>query len=142
MASGGLLAGVGWFAIGAGTASALVLARALGLLGDDFAWRAQLVAGPLAIGWVVQVLVASWTHLLPSIGPGGPVEHAVQRVTLGRAATPRLVALNLGAALVSVGWPLDFAPLVATGAALAAVAVVVSAALAWSALGVRAARRT
>ncbi len=137
LASSGLLAGVGWFAIGAGTASGLVLARALGLVGDDLAWRSQLVAGPLAIGWVAQVLVASWTHLLPSIGPGGPVEHAAQRVILGRAARPRLFALNLGAALVSVGWPLSVGPLVAAGAALAALAVVASAGLAWSALGVR-----
>jgi hypothetical protein len=140
LASGGLLAGVCWFAVGAGIASALIIARALGLVGDDLAWRAQLVAGPLAIGWVVQVLVASWTHLLPSIGPGGPVEHAVQRVILGRAAQPRLAALNLGAALVSVGWSLDLAPLVAAGVALAAVAVVASAGLAWSALGVRGVR--
>ena len=140
LASGGLLAGVGWFAVGAGAASALVLARSVGLVGDDLAWRSQLVAGPLAIGWVVQVLVASWTHLLPSIGPGGPVEHAAQRVVLGRAARPRLVALNLGAVLVSVGWPLDLGPLVAAGAALAAIAVVASASLAWSALGVRARR--
>jgi hypothetical protein len=140
VASGGLLAGIGWFAVGAGTASALMVARALGLVGDDLAWRAQLVVGPLAIGWVVQVLVASWTHLLPSIGPGGPVEHAVQRVVLGRAAAPRLVALNVGALLVSVGWPLDSGPLVAAGAALAAVAVVASAGLAWAALGVRARR--
>ena len=140
MASGGLLAGVVWFAIGGGIASALILARALGLVGDDYAWRAQLVAAPLAIGWVVQVLVASWTHLLPSIGPGGPAEHAVQRVILGRAARPRLVALNLGGAMASVGWPLALAPLVAAGVALAGVAVVASAGLAWSALGVRAAR--
>lgn len=135
LASGGLLAGVGWFAVGAGTASALVLARSLGLVGEDLAWRSQYVAGPLAIGWVVQVLLASWTHLLPSIGPGGPVEHAAQRVVLGRAARPRLVALNLGAALVSLGWPLGFGPLVAAGAALAALVVVASAGLAWSALG-------
>ncbi|MHB8960509.1 MAG: hypothetical protein ACYDAN_12860, partial [Candidatus Limnocylindrales bacterium] len=71
---------------------------------------------------------------------GGPVEHAAQRVVLGRAARPRLVALNLGAVLVSVGWPLDLGPLVAAGGALAAIAVVASAGLAWSALGVRARR--
>ncbi len=138
MAGGGLMAGVAWFGIGAGLASALVLAWSVGLDGDAAAWRSDLVAAPLAIGWVVQVLVASWTQLLPSIGPGGPVEHAVQRAVLGRAAEPRLVALNLGTALVAVGWPLGIAPLAALGLALAAAAVVASAGLAWSTVGVRA----
>ena len=137
MASVGLLAGVVWFSIGAGLASALMLGHAVGLVGDEGAWRSPLVAGPLAVGWVVQVLVASWTHLLPSIGPGGPVEHAVQRTLLGRGATPRLVALNLGAALLAIGWPAGIPALAAVGAGLAAVAVVSSAGLAWSALGVR-----
>ena len=137
MASAGLLAGVAWFSVGAGLASALMLAHALGLVGDDLAWRSALVAGPLAVGWVVQVLVASWTHLLPSIGPGGPVEHAVQRTLLGRLATPRLVALNLGAALLAIGWPTGIPALAAAGAVLVALAVVSSAGLAWSALGVR-----
>ena len=138
MASGGLLAGVAWFSVGAGLASALVLAWSVGLVGEAGAWRSDVVAGPIVVGWVVQVLVASWTHLLPSIGPGGPVEHAAQRAVLGRAAQPRLVALNLGAALVAVGWPLGFAPVAALGLLLAATAVVASAGLAWSALGVRA----
>jgi len=140
MASMGLLAGVVWFGVGAGLASALMLARAVGLVGGDGAWQSALVAGPLAIGWVIQVLVASWTHLLPSIGPGGPVAHAIQRTLLGRAASARLVALNLGAALVAIGWPTGIAPLAAAGVALAAVAVVGSAGLAWSALGVRTGR--
>jgi hypothetical protein len=140
VASGGLLAGVAWFAIGAGAASLLVLARVLGLTGDDFAWQSSVVAVPLAVGWVVQVLIASWTHLLPSLGPGGPVEHAVQRIVLGRAAAPRLAAINAGAALLAVGWPTGVAALALPGGALVVVAVVASAGLAWSALGVRAAR--
>jgi hypothetical protein len=137
MASVGLVSGVVWFSVGAGMASALMVAHAAGLVGDDLAWRSALVAGPLAVGWVVQVLVASWTHLLPSIGPGGPAEHAVQRQLLGRAAAPRLVALNVGAALLAFGWPTGLPALAAAGAALAAIAVVSSAGLAWSALGVR-----
>lgn len=137
VASGGLLAGVAWFAVGAALASALMIARAAGLTGDDLAWRSSVVAGPLVAGWVVQVLVASWTHLLPSIGPGGPVEHAVQRALLGRAAMPRLASLNAGALLLTIGWATGLAPLAAGGAVLAAAAVVASAGLAWSALGVR-----
>jgi hypothetical protein len=77
---------------------------------------------------------------VPSVGPGGPVEHAIQRTQLGRAATPRLVALNLGAALLAVGWPTGVGSVAAAGAGLAAVVVVGSAGLAWSALGVRTGR--
>ena len=138
MASVGLLAGVGWFAVGTTLASALVLAAALGLTSAGEAWWSPLVAAPLALGWAVQVLIASWTHLLPSIGPGGPREHAVQRVVLGRAATPRLVALNVGTALLAVGWPLGLGVPAGVGAVLAAGAVVVSVGLAASALRVRA----
>ncbi len=133
----GLLAGVGWFAVGSSAASVLVLARVVGLTSDALAWQSAVVGGPLAIGWVAQVLVASWTHLLPAIGPGTPVDHAAQRVVLGRRARARLVALNLGAALVALGWPLGLAPVAAIGMALVAVAVVSSVGLAWSALRVR-----
>ncbi len=138
MASAGLLAGVGWFAIGIGLASALVLTAALGLVEAGAAWSSTLVAAPLALGWAVQVLISSWTHLLPSIGPGGPREHGVRREVLGRAATPRLLALNAGTALLAVGWPLGIGPLAGAGALLAAGAIVASVGLAASALGVRA----
>ena len=96
------------------------------------------MAAPLALGWAVQVLISSWTHLLPSIGPGGPREHGVRREVLGRAATPRLLALNAGTALLAVGWPLGIGPLAGAGALLAAAAIVASVGLAASALGVRA----
>ncbi len=138
MAGVGLLAGVGWFVIGTGLASALVLVAALGLVRAGEAWSSALVAAPLALGWVVQVLIGSVTHLLPSIGPGGPREHAVQREVLGRAATPRLVALNAGTALLAVGWPLGIGALAGVGALLAAAAVVTSLGLVASALRVRA----
>ena len=138
MASVGLLAGVGWFAIGIWLASALVLAAGLGLVEAGAAWSSTLVAAPLALGWAVQVLISSWTHLLPSIGPGGPREHGVRREVLGRAATPRLLALNAGTALLAVGWPLGIGPLAGAGALLAAAAIVASVGLAASALGVRA----
>jgi len=138
MASLGLLAGVGWFAVGTSLASALVFAAGLGLLSAGEAWWSPLVAAPLAIGWVAQVLIGSWTHLLPSIGPGGPREHAVQREVLGRAATPRLVALNLGVAMLAVGWPLGLGVASGAGALLVAATVVGSVGLAASALRVRA----
>jgi hypothetical protein len=124
-ASVGLLAGVAWFVVGLSIAATLVTTRA----GTADAWSTQLVGAPLAIGWIAQVLMASWTHLVPSIGPGGPVVHSRQRVVLGRAATPRLAALNGGTALLAVGWPMGVATLVTLGAALAATATVATVAL-------------
>ena len=138
MAGVGLLAGVGWFAVGCTLASTLMLGAALGLLSPGEAWLSPLVVAPLALGWAVQVLIGSWTHLLPSIGPGGPREHGVQREVLGRVATPRLVALNVGTLLLAVGWPLGIGALAGAGALLAAGAVVASVGLAASALRVRA----
>jgi nitrite reductase (NO-forming) len=138
MAGVALLAGVGWYAVGVSLAAALMLAAALDLVGPGDAWSLPLVAAPLALGWAVQVLIGSWTHLLPSIGPGGPREHAVQRGVLGRVATHRLVALNVGTALLAAGWPIGIGALAGAGALLAVGAVVVSVGLAASALRVRA----
>jgi len=137
LTGGGLLAGVGWFAAGSSAASILVLARVLGLTSDALAWQSAFVGAPLAIGWVAQVLIASWTHLLPAIGPGTPVDHAVRRAVLGRGARARLVALNLGVALVAVGWPLGLEPVAALGMTLVAAVVVSSVGLAWASLRLR-----
>jgi hypothetical protein len=128
----GLLAGVGWFVVGVGLASWRVVAFSLGLAPD--AWSTPLVGAPLAVGWVVGVLVASWTHLLPSIGPGGPAEHAAQRRILGRAASLRVVAFNVGVLLLAVGWPAGIAALAAVGLGLVVVSVVTGVVLAGIAL--------
>jgi hypothetical protein len=129
-ASVGLLAGVAWFVLGVTVAAGLLAVH--GATAD--AWSTPAVGAPLAIGWIAQVLMASWTHLLPSIGPGGPVQHARQRVILGRVSTLRLVALNAGVALLAVGWPWGLDGLVATGAALSGATVLASVALAVAAL--------
>ncbi|HEY5434064.1 MAG TPA: hypothetical protein VIK13_02420 [Candidatus Limnocylindrales bacterium] len=138
MASDGLLAGVGWFSVGCALASGLMLAAAVDRVAPGEAWSTPLVGVPLAIGWAVQVLIGSWTHLLPSIGPGGPREHGLQRQVLGRVATPRLVALNLGVVLLAVGWPTGLGVPAAVGTLLVAGSVVASVGLAASALRVRA----
>ncbi|HEY3336202.1 MAG TPA: hypothetical protein VGK16_13300 [Candidatus Limnocylindrales bacterium] len=132
----GLLAGVAWFVVGITFASLRVMAFALGLAPD--AWSTPLVGAPLAVGWVVGVLIASWTHLLPSIGPGGPPEHAAQRRILGRAAPARVGAFNLGVLLLAIGWPAEIPALAGAGLGLIVVVVVASAALAVVALRVRA----
>ena len=118
-ASVGLLAGVAWFVVGVVTATVLLLAH--GATAES--WSTPLLGAPLAVGWIAQVLMASWTHLLPSVGPGGPVEHARQRVVLGRVATPRLVGINGGTALLAIGWPMGVAWAVALGVVLAGAAL-------------------
>jgi hypothetical protein len=69
------------------------------------AWDVRLLAVPLVAGWIGQVLVGSWTHLVPSIGPGDQARHALQRQWLGRAAISRWAAWNLGVALLTIGLP-------------------------------------
>lgn len=131
-ASAGMLAGIAWYVTGVAVAAWLVISEGP----RPEAWSTALAGTPLVAGWVAQVLVASWTHLLPSIGPGGPVAHARQRVVLGRLATPRLVTYNGGVALLWWGWAGAAPTLAAAGAGLAGGATIVSVALAVTAVRV------
>jgi len=131
MATGGLVAAVGWFAVAVLVAAARVLAAGTTPAG----WRLEDVLAPLAVGWALQALVAAWTHLLPSIGPGGPPEHARQRTRLGRWATGRLAALNTGAALLALGIPTGTGAFTAAGGGLVVLALGASLALAAGAVG-------
>jgi nitrite reductase (NO-forming) len=133
----GLVAGVAWFVTGVGLASTRIVGFGLGL--DPDGWSTPLVAAPLAVGWIVQVLIASWTHLLPSIGPGGPAEHARQRAVLGMGAVPRLLALNTGVALLAIGAPTGHGMVAGLGLGLVASGVVWSVALVGMALRIPAA---
>jgi nitrite reductase (NO-forming) len=110
----------GWLAITVGIAGI----RFLWLGAEPAAWDLALIAPALALGWLAQVLVGSWSHLVPAIGPGDPMAHARQRAILGTAATARLVALNGGVALATVGLAGDLPQATAAGLALAITAVV------------------
>lgn len=99
LTAGTILAGQVWLAVGLAVAAT----RVLGYGASPAGWSLAALVGPLVIGGVAQILVGAMTHLLPAIGPGGPVRHAAQRRLLGRAATARLVVLNAGAALVTIG---------------------------------------
>ena len=99
LTSWSLLAAPAWFLV----AVALASGRILWFGAVPAAWSLGGIAAALAIGWVVQVLIGAWSHLLPSIGPGDMAAHADQRARLGRAAIGRVIALNLGVALVTVG---------------------------------------
>lgn len=115
-----LRAASGWFAL----AILAAAGRVVWLGADPAGWSIGLVAAPLAIGWVLQVLIASWSHLLPAIGPGDQWAHAAQRQILGRLALVRSTALNVGVGLLWAGSALEV-PVVATigGAAVAATAL-------------------
>lgn len=98
VASWSLVLGPMWFAVGV----AIALTRFLAAGADPTAWDVNIIGPALVIGWIVQVLIGSWTHLLPAIGPGDPRSHARQRAILGIAATPRVVALDAGVAAATV----------------------------------------
>jgi hypothetical protein len=82
------------------------------------AWSIAPIAIPLVGGGIGQVLVGSWTHLVPAIGPGDQAAHAIQRQWLGRAAVPRWLACNLGVALAATGAVAGLPPLIAAGGLL------------------------
>lgn len=93
---------------------------------DASAWRLEDIAAPLAIGWLIQAMVGSWSQLVPAIGPGGPEAHARQRIDLARGATSRVVALNTGVLLLVVGTVLDAMPMAVGGMVASAGAIIAS----------------
>ena len=118
----GLAGAIAWFDIGI----AIAAGRVLILGAAPAAWSTALVVGPLVVGWVATTIVASATHLLPAVGPGGPADHARQRRLLGSVAVSRLVTLNGGVAALTVGTALDVAWIRFGGAIAIASALAVS----------------
>lgn len=111
-----------WFVVGV----AIAAGRVLWLGADPSAWSIGLIAAPLAIGWVAQVLIGSWSHLVPAIGPGDPVAHARQRAVLGWAGPARVAGLNLGVGLLTVGVAIDSIELSVAGAVATVLAGVIA----------------
>ncbi|MEW5992087.1 MAG: hypothetical protein AB1736_12180 [Chloroflexota bacterium] len=106
--AGSLLAGQGWLSTGLAVAAARILVAGAA----PSAWSFAAIGGPLVVGGVVQVLIGALTHLVPAIGPGDTARHAAARRILGHAAGSRLLAVNVGAGLVTLGgsWsPVGFA---------------------------------
>ena len=118
---GHLVAGTAWFAVACGVALAAVAGG-----GPVAGWSIGPLVVPLIAGWLLQELVGSWTHLVPSVTPGGPADHAAQRRALAFASRSRLVAWNAGIGLAWAGLALDLAALAVTGALLVAAPVAVS----------------
>ncbi|MBA3875852.1 MAG: hypothetical protein C0498_02780 [Anaerolinea sp.] len=127
LTAGAILAGQAWLAVGLAVAAT----RVLGYGASPAGWSLALLVGPLVIGGVAQILAGAMTHLLPAIGPGDPIRHAAQRRILGRVATARLVVLNAGAVLVTIG----LGPTAVTGAG-ALGSTLVELGLAGAALGI------
>jgi nitrite reductase (NO-forming) len=99
LSSWSLRAATVWFALAVLAAAGPILFRGA----DPAAWSLAAIAAPFVLGWTMQALIGAWSHLLPAIGPGDAQRHAVQRRWLGRAAVPRLLALQSGTALVWAG---------------------------------------
>ena len=125
LTSWSLAAAPAWFLVAVALASGSILQGGA----VPSSWSLDAIAAPLAVGWVLQVLVGSWSQLLPAIGPGDVAAHARQRTVLGRAATARVVALNCGVALVTLGGSAGSAAVTVTGLLLCGVAVVAALAL-------------
>ncbi len=124
-ATGGLISAIAWFEAGMVVAAGRVLMFGA----DPTGWWADVVVGPLVVGWAGSAVLASATHLVPAIGPGDPSVHARQRALLGRAAGWRLAVLDAGVGALSLGIPLGVGPLTAAGAILGTVAFGATAAL-------------
>ncbi len=104
--SGSVLLGQIWFGLGLALAATRVL-----ILGTTPAsWAMTLIVGPLVIGGALQILIGAMAHLAPTIGPGDPIQHALQRRLVGRWSNTRIVLLNVGAAGVAVGFGLGSVP--------------------------------
>lgn len=137
LTSWSLLAGPIWLLV------AVIVAggRILWLGAVPSSWSLGSIAAPLAVGWVVQVLVGAWSQLLPTIGPGDMASHARQRTRLGRGATARVIGLNLGVTLAMIGGALASTPstiaglVLIVGSILAGLAVFIDAArIGWPSL--------
>jgi nitrite reductase (NO-forming) len=122
---GGLMSAMGWFVAGSLVAGGRVLVAGAAPSG----WSADIVAAPLVAGWVGIAVIASASHLLPAVGPGDNVAHRRQRQILGRAATSRLAALDLGVAALFLGAALGVAPLVTGGTLFVAAGYLLTAGL-------------
>jgi len=119
---GHLSCAIGWLVIGIGMASGAVLVHGA----DPAGWSLDPLVGPLVVGCFVQVLIGSWSHLAPAVGPGDLARHALQRKILGRWPITRLVGLNAAAVLLVIGsWAASDA-LMAAGAGIGAATVLVA----------------
>ncbi|MFF9773942.1 multicopper oxidase domain-containing protein [Streptomyces sp. NPDC013978] len=90
-----------WLFVGVVADLVLLAARPLAEVRDDIGSLVLV----LLVGLVAQVLIGALTYLLPIVLASGPKERASLRAVLERGWVPRLVALNLGVALLALPLP-------------------------------------
>jgi nitrite reductase (NO-forming) len=91
--TGTLVASAGWFAIGVGAAALLAVVHGAAAEG----WSLAVVGVPLVVGSVLQAIVGSTVHVLPT---GGSSTWSRTRGRLGRAASLRLVGYQIATAIL------------------------------------------
>lgn len=126
-----LLAAPVWFLV----ATSIAAGGVLRLGAAPAAWSVAAIGVPLVLGWIAQVLMGAWTHLVPAIGPGDPVAHAAQRRRLGRWGTARVVAWNVAVAAMTVGILVGVEALVMAGAVIVTACVIVATGLLAGSIG-------
>lgn len=129
VAVGHLMAGPAWF-LAAAVVALIGMIAGLPLSG----WTIGLLALPLTAGWMLQELVGSWTHLAPSVTPGGPDRHTRQRRIMAVAARTRVVAWNVALAVTWIGLAAAVRPLAVAGGVVLVVTIGVSVTLLGKAL--------
>jgi hypothetical protein len=121
VATGHMTSGPLWFAA-AVTVAFGDLAAGRPLAG----WSIGVLALPMIAGWMLQELVGSWTHLVPSVTPGDAAAHARQRRHLAVASRLRLVIWNVAVGLAWAGLATDVPPMAVAGFGLLAASVAVA----------------
>lgn len=119
---GSLLAAPAWFLV----ATSIAAGRVLWFGAAPVGWSVALVWVPFVLGWAGQILMGSWTHLVPAIGPGDQAAHAAQRSRLGWSGPGRVTSWNIAVAFLTVGLLAGSAPLAAVGGVVIAGCVVVA----------------
>lgn len=127
-----LVLGIVWFVGATVIATGQVLAGGASPAG----WSLATLAVPIGVGWAAQVLVGAWSHLVPAVGPGNPVQHARQRALLGRLGGVRVLALNLGGLMAVAGHAAGIAALESLGLVIVLVTGAVAIVLLGTALAV------
>lgn len=111
MTTWSLRAAATWFAL----AMAVAAGRVVVLGATPAAWSLDAIAVPFALGWAIQALIGSWSHLLPAVVAGNAERRRTARRWLGWAAAPRLVMLQGGIAALWLGAATQTVPVAIVG---------------------------
>jgi nitrite reductase (NO-forming) len=119
---GHITAGMAWYVVAVATALVGILRAGPSPAG----WMLGALALPLIVGWALQVLIGTASHLVPAMVTTQSQIRARQRVTLSRMATARLVTWNAGVLLAWVGLGIGSSTAAVIGVALLALAAATS----------------